>query len=154
MEEIEGLLEKEEENNTDNLRYLKRQILWINYESKNDLYNEILQKSKNILLCKNSNQVISFLKYLFALKPMMQFKNLKNKLCIVIQYSSTNNIIDNISLKESRNNNITMLLEWLNFVGCKIPVTIYCINNYSFLQKIKASSPYKFISFTDNLKSI
>jgi len=33
-------------------------------------------------------------------------------------------------------------------------VTIYCINNISFLQKIKASSPYKFISFTDNLKSI
>ena len=154
MEEIEGLLEKEEENNTDNLRYLKRQILWINYENKNDLYNEILKKSKNILLCKNSNQVISFLKYLFALKPMMQFKNLKNKLCIVIQYSSTNNLIDNMSLKESRNNNITTLLEWLNFVGCKIPVTIYCINNISFLQKIKASSPYKFISFTDNLKSI
>ena len=154
MDEIEGLLEKEEENNVDNLRYLKRQVLWINYENKNDLYNELSKKSKNMLLCKNSNQVISFLKYLFALKPMMQFKNLKNKLCIVIQYSSTNNIIDNISLREKRINNIQILLEWLNFVGCKIPVTIYCISNFASLQKIKVSTSYKFISFTDNLTSV
>ena len=154
MEEIESILEKEEENATDNLRYLKKQILWINYESKNDLYNEILKKSKNMLLCRNANQVISFLKYLFALKPMMQFKNLKNKLCIVIQYSSSNNLIDNISLKEKRNNNIQILLEWLNFVGCKIPVTIYCTTNFAFLQKLKATTSYKFISFTDNLSGI
>ena len=154
MEEIENILEKEEENNKDNLSYLKKQILWINYENKNDLYNEILKKSKNLLLCKNSNQVISFLKYLFALKPMMQFKNLKNKLCIVIQYSSSNNLIDNFSLKEKRNNNIQILLEWLNFVGCKIPVIVYCINNFAFLQKLKVSTSYKYISFTDNLRSI
>ena len=154
MEEIEGLLEKEEVNNTDNIRYLRKQILWINYENKNDLYNEILKKSKNMLLCKNSSQVISFLKYLFALKPMMQFRNLKNKLCIVIQYSSSNNLIDNMLLKEKRNNNIQILLEWLNFVGCKIPVIIYCINSFAFLQKIKATTSYKFISFTDNLSII
>ena len=154
MEEIENILEKEEDNNNENLSYLKKQILWINYENKNDLYNEILKKSKNLLLCKNSNQVISFLKYLFALKPMMQFKNLKNKLCIVIQYSSSNNLLDSFSLKEKRNNNIQILLEWLNFVGCKIPVIVYCINNFAFFQKLKVSTSYKFISFTDNLRSI
>ena len=154
MEEIESLLEKDEENCVDNLKYLRRQILWINYESKNDLYNEISKKSKNMLLCKNSNQVISFLKYLFALKPMMQFKNLRHKLCIIIQYSSINNLIDNPSLKEERINNIQILLEWLNFVGCKIPVNIYCVNNYSFIQKIKAATSYKYLSFIDNLSSV
>ena len=154
MDEIESLLEKEESNNVDNLRYLKKQILWINYESRSDLYNEILKKSKNMLLCKNANQVISFLKYLFALKPMMQFKSLKNKLCIIIQYSSSINLVDNLTLKEQRINNIQMLLEWLNFVGCKIPVTIYCISNNTFLQKMKVSTSYKYLYFTDNLNSI
>ena len=154
MDEIESILEKEETNSVDNLHYLKKQILWINYESKSDLYNEILKKSKNMLLCKNANQVISFLKYLFALKPMMQFKSLRNKLCIIIQYSSSINLVDNLSLKEQRINNIQMLLEWLNFVGCKIPVTIYCINNNTYLQKMKVSTSYKYLYFTDNLKSI
>lgn len=154
MEEIESILGKDEEKNTDNIKYLKKQILWLNYDNKNDLYNDLLKKTKNMLLCKNSNQVISFLKYLFALKPMMQFKNLKNKLCIIIQYSSMNTIIDNISLKEQRINNIQILLEWLNFVGCKIPVMIYCTNNFNFLQKIKVSTSYKYFSFTDNANNI
>ena len=154
MEEIESIIEKEESNSVDNLHYLKKQILWINYESKSDLYNEILKKSKNMLLCKNANQVISFLKYLFALKPMMQFKSLKNKLCIIIQYSSSINLVDNLSLREQRIKNIQMLLEWLNFVGCKIPVTIYCLSNNAFLQKMKVSTSYKYLYFTDDLSTI
>ena len=63
-------------------------------------------------------------------------------------------IIINFSLKEKRNNNIQILLEWLNFLGCKIPVIVYCINNFAFLQKLKVSTSYKYISFTDNLRSI
>ena len=153
MEEIEKILEKEEENNDDNnLNNIKKQILWVNYESNNDLYNEILEKIKNMLLFKNSNQVISFLKYLFALKPLMQFKSLKHKLCIVIQYSTINK--DNKGMKEKIIENIKSLLEWLNFVGCKIPVIIYCESNYSFLQKIQVSTSYKLLTFTDNLNSI
>ena len=153
MEEIENILEKEEENKDDNsLSNIKKQILWVNYESNNELYNEILTKIKNMLLFKNSNQVISFLKYLFALKPLMQFKSLKHKLCIVIQYSSINK--DNKGMKEKITENIKSLLEWLNFVGCKIPVIIYCESNYSFLQRIQVSTSYKLLTFTDNLNSI
>ena len=150
MEEIENILEKEEENKDDNsLSNIKKQILWVNYESNNELYNEILTKIKNMLLFKNSNQVISFLKYLFALKPLMQFKSLKHKLCIVIQYSSINK-----GMKEKITENIKSLLEWLNFVGCKIPVIIYYESNYSFLQRIQVSTSYKLLTFTDNLNSI
>ena len=152
MEEIEGILEKEEENNDDSLNNLKKQILWVNFESNNDLYNEVLNKIKNMLLFKNANQVISFLKYLFALKPLMQFKSLKHKLCIVIQYSSKHK--DNKGMKERIIENIRALLEWLNFVGCKIPVIIYCENNFGFLQKIQVSTSYKLLTFTDNLNSI
>jgi hypothetical protein len=105
-----------------------------------------------MLLFKNANQVISFLKYLFALKPLMQFKSLKHKLCIVMQYSSTYK--DNKGNKERIIENIRALLEWLNFVGCKIPVIIYCENNFGFLQKIQVSTSYKLLTFTDNLNSI
>ena len=151
MEEIEGILEKEEENNDDSLSNLKKQILWVNFENNNDLYNEVFGKMKNMLLFKNANQVISFLKYLFALKPLMQFKSLKHKLCIVMQYSSYK---DNNGIKERIIENIRALLEWLNFVGCKIPVIIYCENNFGFLQKIQVSTSYKLLTFTDNLNSI
>jgi hypothetical protein len=152
MEEIEGILEKEEENNDDSLNNLKKQILWVNFENSNDLYNEVLGKLKNMLLFKNSNQVISFLKYLFALKPLIQFKSLKHKICIVIQYSSIQK--DNKSMKENITENTQALLEWLNFVGCKIPVIIYCESNFGFLQKIQVSTSYKLLSFTDNLNLI
>jgi len=152
MEEIEGILEKEEENNDDSLSNLKKQILWVNFENNNDLYNEVFGKMKNMLLFKNANQVISFLKYLFALKPLMQFKSLKHKLCIVMQYSSSYK--ENKGVKERIIENIRALLEWLNFVGCKIPVIIYCESNFGFLQKIQVSTTYKLLSFTDNLNSI
>ena len=153
MEEIENILEKEEENNEDDsLSNLKKQILWINFDNNNDLYNEIFGKIKNMLLFKNANQVISFLKYLFALKPLMQFKSLKHKLCIVIQYTSIQK--DNKGLKDRIVENIHALLEWLYFVGCKIPVIIYCESNYGFLQKIQISTSYKMLTFTDNLNSI
>ena len=108
MEEIENLLEKEEENNDDSLSNLKKQILWINFENSNEIYNEVLSKQKNMLLFKNANQVISFLKYLFALKPLIQFKSLKHKLCIVIQYSSINK--DNKVMKDRIIENIQALL--------------------------------------------
>ena len=152
MEDIEKLLEKEEEDNDDNLSNLKKQILWINFENNSDLYNKILNKLKNILLFKNTNPVISFLKYLFALKPLMQFKNLKTKLCIVIQYSSLNTRSKH--KKEKMLDNIHALLEWLNFVGCKIPVIIYLEGDFVSLQKIQVSTSYKLIHFTDNLKII
>ena len=57
-------------------------------------------------------------------------------------------------MKEKIFENIHALLEWLNFVGCKIPVIIYCESNYGFLQKIQVSTSYKLLTFTDNLNSI
>ena len=57
-------------------------------------------------------------------------------------------------MKEKITENTQALLEWLNFVGCKIPVVIYCESNYGFLQKIQVSTSYKLLSFTDNLNPI
>ena len=152
MGEIENILEKEEENNDDSLSNLKKQILWINFENSNEIYNIVLGKLRNMLLFKNTSQVISFLKYLFALKPLIQFKSLKHKLCIVIQYSSMQR--ENKEIKEKITENTQTLLEWLNFVGCKIPVIIYCESNFGFLQKIQVSTLYKLLTFTDNLNII
>jgi hypothetical protein len=152
MGEIQNILEKEEENNDDSVSNLKKQILWINFESSNEIYNIVLGKLRNMLLFKNSSQVISFLKYLFALKPLIQFKSLTHKLCIVIQYSSMQR--ENKEIKNKITENTQALLEWLNFVGCKIPVIIYCESNFGFLQKIQVSTLYKLLTFTDNLNII
>ena len=69
-----------------------------------------------------------------------------------MQYSSSYK--ENKGVKERIIENIRALLEWLNFVGCKIPVIIYCESNFGFLQKIQVSTTYKLLSFTDNLNSI
>ena len=57
-------------------------------------------------------------------------------------------------MKEKITENTQALLEWLNFVGCKIPVIIYCESNFGFLQKIQVSTSYKLLEFTDNLNII
>lgn len=38
-----------------------------------------------ILFFKNSNQILSFLKYIFAIKPELQFKKLIFKINIVVE---------------------------------------------------------------------
>ena len=128
-----------------NLNNLKKQILWLNLSNKTDVFNSLSEKTrKNLLFFTSSNQVISFLKYLFTLKPEMQFRNLKDKIGIVIH----DNAYANSIIREEKLKNIYILLDWLNFVGCKIPILIYTQSLIEKNLKMKFSHLYQYISYS------
>ena len=145
IKDIEEKLENEEENTDNNINNLKRQVLWFNLGNKNDIFiNLSIATRQRMLLFTNSNQIISFLKYLFAIKPEMQFKNLRNKIGIVIQEKGTSNSLNN----ENIVNNIFVLLDWLHFVGCKIPILMYTEAPIEKELRMKFSHTYNFIKYT------
>lgn len=147
IKDIEEKLENEEENTDNNIYHLKKQILWLNMGNKNDIFNNYSNKSKKMLFFSTSNQVISFLKYLFAIKPEMQFKYLRNKIGIVIQDKSNSSSLIN----EKKVNNLFILLDWLNFVGCKIPILIYTEEPIEKNLRMKLSHDYIYINFTNTV---
>ena len=152
IKDIEDKLENEEENTDDNINNLKKQILWLNLGNKNELFNKLSKKSKKkMLLFTSPNQIISFLKYLFAIKAEMQFKNLKNKIGIVIQEEGSQNSYINIEKFETK---IFVLLDWLNYVGCKIPILIYTDEPLGKNLRMKFSHSYDFIKYTFDISVI
>jgi len=159
-ESIEKLSRRKKNNSLGNINNIK-QIIWLGFEGPSDTYNEKLylisqemKKEKGcednkMLLFNNSRQIISFFKYLFAIKPKMQFKNLEDKFVIVIECSDDLGHPElSFQVKESELKQINDLFDWLSFAGCKIPVAVYtseildkntrmiminCFNNVSFI---------------------
>ena len=146
---IQKLKQNVEEKNID-LVGIKKQILYLNLTSKNILINS--SDKIDINNFKNSQQIISFLKYLFALKPEMQFKNLVSLLNIVIEVNHYENFTWKLDLKQ-----IEYLLDWLNFVGCKIPLIILCEHNFEKNYHLKLNRDYnliKFVNTKDEMETI
>lgn len=114
-----------------------RQIIWLCFSPIPDVYNERVYNSgkfintgkdfktddNKFLLFNSSWQIISFFKYLFAIKPKLQFKNLENKFAILIECK--NDIDEKNKISQSDLEQIFTLFDWLNFAGCKIPIGIY-----------------------------
>ena len=131
LKQIEEKLEEGKETEDNDLRKLKKQILWLNLSNKHDLYNHY-STINDLLLFKTSNQIISSLKYLFAIKPELQFKKLNNKFGIIIEIKN-----EKSHLKEEELDQIDILIDWLTFVGCKIPVAFYSQINIEKTLKMK-----------------
>jgi hypothetical protein len=125
LDKISAKKKSKTNNNTDN----DKQYIWLCLTNNNDLFNEkcVEHHTSKMLLFTSSHQIISFLKYLFAIKPKLQFKKLDKKFVIVIECN-----VDKVdpSVKERFLNDydleqIDTLFDWLNFAGCKISVVIY-----------------------------
>ena len=144
LSEIEEKLEEQKmmEYSKDDL--LKKQILWLTLDKKNQSDNYIISKYQ-VLLFKNSIQILSYLKYIFAIKPEMQFKKLLYKLNIVIEI--TQKKIGEKEMKE-----ISNLAEWLIFVGSKIPIFIYGKLEFDRNLRMKLNNIYKLIYFINDDK--
>jgi len=167
-ESVDKLKRQERENSINNINNIK-QIIWLGFDGPSDIYNEKLYlisqevKSSNksednkILLFTSSKQIISFFKYLFAIKPKLQFKNLEDKFVIVIEcsgeednheinkYKSLNYIINQQQL-----NQIYYLFDWLEFAGCKIPVAIFTPERLDKNIKMFMINNFSNLSFIDD----
>ena len=113
------------------------------------IYIIIILSINDLLLFKTSNQIISSLKYLFAIKPELQFKKLNNKFGIIIEIKN-----DKSHLKEEELDQIDILIDWLTFVGCKIPVAFYSQINIEKTLKMKLHSTYQYIKFINDQREI
>ena len=143
---IEKLKENVEEKNIDFIG-IKKQILYLKLTPKS---NTIKSNNKiEITLFQNSPQIVSFLKYLFALKPELQFKNLISLLNIIIEVNHYENFNWNMDIKQ-----MEYLINWLNFVGCKIPLIIYCEPNFEKNYHLKLYKEYNLIKFVNNFDEL
>ena len=139
LKQIENKLKENISKENIDLIGIKKQILWLKLSNQSSNLSD--STSYEIILFKNSNQIISFLRYLFALKPELQFKNLVKKLNIVVEVS---NMGENEVLQ------IDKLVEWMTFVGCKILVIVYCQMNFAENFQMKLYSTYNYIKFINN----
>ena len=90
LNDIKSKLEEkkhEEEINNFGINDLnKKQILWFSPHKNQDKVRQSFENEKyDLLFFKNSNQILSFLKYIFTMRPHLQHKNLKYKLIIVVE---------------------------------------------------------------------
>ena len=146
LNKMENLIEKLKENVEDknvDLIGIKKQILYLKLTPKNLALNNTTKIELTIF--KNSQQIISFLKYIFALKPELQFKNLLSLLNIVIEVNNYDNFNWNFDLKQ-----IIYLIKWLTFIGCKIPLIIYCEPNFEKNYHLKLCRDYTLIKFVND----
>lgn len=144
LSEIGEKLEEQKLLEYSNEDLLKKQILWLTLDKKNLSDNYIISKHQ-VLLFKNSFQILSYLKYIFAIKPEMQFKKLLYKLNIVIEITQ-----QKIGEKEMKQ--ISNLAEWLIFVGSKIPIFIFGKLNFDRNLRMKLNNIYKLIYFINDDK--
>ena len=147
LELIQNKINENKYNENIDLVGIKKQILWLKLISQSSSLTDTSQYE--IILFKNSNQIIAFLKYLFALKPELQFKNLVKKLNIVVEVSNYNK-----SMGENEYLQIDKLIEWMTFVGCKILVIVYCQMNFASNFQMKLYSTYNLIKFINDKEEL
>lgn len=161
-ESIEKLSRRKKDTSLTNLNIIK-QIIWLGFEGPSDIYNEKLylisqgvKKEKNsednkMMLFNNSRQIISFFKYLFAIKPKMQFKNLEDKFVIVIECSGEVEHQElNFQVKENELKQINDLFDWLGFAGCKIPVAVFTPDRLDKNTRMIMTNGFSNVSFIDD----
>ena len=125
---------------------IKKQVLWLKLNSGG---GSICDTNKyELILFKNSNQVISFLKYVFALKPELQFINLFKKINIVVEVDNSDNLIENELMQ------INKLADWMTYIGCKILLIIYCETNFLKKFQMKLYNSYNLIKFINDINEL
>ena len=148
LSQIESQLIIQKENIDTNFDEMKKQIVWLSLTEKHELYNYYSNKNR-IILFTQAKQVDSFFKYLFAIKPEMQFKNLKPKFGIIIESK-----VEKGSIPDNELSQITNLLDWLKLVGAKIPVALYTNEHLDRNLRMKLSNCFLYIKFISEQKEI
>lgn len=143
---LEDYKNKEKDNELSDLQ--KKQILWLCLDKdKVNLEKNINNENYDILFFKSSEQILSFLKYIFSMKPGLQHKKLKYKLNIIIETNQK-------QLESNEKKYINRLTDWLIFIECKIPLIFYGKTKFEESYKEKLKSLYKLSLFVNNKKEL
>jgi hypothetical protein len=151
-DKIEALSKTEENSNDKEDFRFRRQIIWLCLTNSNELYNEKTTESYKIMLFNSTAQIIAFLKYLFAIKPKMQFENLDKKFAIIIECKVLHGAFTLIT--ENDLDQIDTLFDWLNFAGCRIPIAIHTLVNLDRHLKMSISATYWNVDFINEKEEI
>ena len=143
LEEIEKKLKEDKLDEYKNIDLMKKHILWWNLDGINNYVIDNIIAKYEALIFKNSNQIISFLKYIFAVRPEIQFKKLIYKIYIIVETNKK-------KLKDKEIGQISNLAEWLIFVGSKIPIIIYGKTNFESSIRMKLKNLYQLIYFIND----
>ena len=126
----------------------QKQILWLCLDKETTKIKlNIDDETNKLLFFKNSEQILSFLKYIFTMKPNFQHLKLTYTLNIIIETNKKN-----LELNEQRE--INRLTDWLIFIECKIPLIFYGKTHFEVSYKIKLRSLYKYSIFVNNKKEL
>lgn len=154
LDEIEKKIEEEKNINEFNINFnadfIKRQILWLSLDkdkNKNNINQDFDLENIDILYFKSSNQIISFLKYTFTIRPEIHYMRLIYKLNIIIESNQK-------ELEAKEQTEINQIVDWLIFKDCKIPLIFYGANHFEISYKMKLRSLYKFASFINRKKDL
>ena len=152
LNEIQNKLEEKnnlnEINNIEINEMNKKQILWFSLDKDKDkVRNSVENENYDMLYFKNSNQILSFLKYIFTMKPHLQHVKLNYKLIIVLETNQKH-------FESNERDEINKLTDWLIFIECKIPLIFYGKTHLDNSYKIKLKSLYKFSYFINNKKEL
>lgn len=142
LEEIESKLNENKIEEYKNVDLMKKHLLWWTLDDKNSIKNDIISKY-DALIFKSLNQILAFLKYIFAIKPEIQFKKLKYKLNIIIE-------INKKKIPEKEIVQIMNLGQWLIFVGSKIPIIIYSKFKFDNTFVMRLTNIYKLSYFIND----
>ena len=127
---------------------LQKQTVWLNLSSSNDIYTMFADKG-DLILFKTTRQVLLFLRYYFGIQPELRFNGITDKLSVIVEI---NNEYD--YLKEFELEQIELLVDWVMFVGCRVPIMVYTHVNVNNEVKMKMQSMYELISFIEEVNKI
>lgn len=149
QEIVESLLEKEDED--DSLKKLNdKQIFWLCLDEDVKNFTEKSTSYKDMILFSAPKQLISFFKYLYAVKPNLQFDKLKSKFLVVIDLNLENKgRISEDKLKELLN-----LFEWFSFTGSRIPTVVYSKIRLEKSSRMKIEKCYYIVNFSNDMNDL
>ena len=137
------------------LKNMNSGVLWLclgkyNDNDDKDDYEYFANKHKeSFRYFTSAEQLISYLKNMFAIKPALQHINLTEKMQIVVHSITLSRVISVEEYEE-----IAYVLKWLETAGCDIEIYFYTRVRLCREVRMKLSSLYLSLKFTTNKEDL
>lgn len=143
------MIKKEKDEESD-CKGKNKQVFWLSFNDDTTNFSEKAALVKDMILFSSSKQLVSFFKFLFAIKPKLQFEQLEMKFLLIIDLVlESKGRISEANLKE-----VLFMFEWLAFTAARISVVILTKGKIERSTKMKVESAYSNIVFVTDPKEI